>query len=540
MGLAGTALGLGTGLGLLPATTAWHRPGALIDADLAGGRYLFAGRNYASKAAFLAAIDATETAGAIVTNPKVVGPELIVDPGFDTGIGGWVNGQTFESLGTLSWDGPGKRLRVNVPSRSGGAVQFRCSLGVPVTVGKAYRFQLRTAQALAVGAGNAAFNPANAFGGKSNDLTVANAAGTLLGEYSSASVNPMYLSAQTNNSNVDEYWDDASVREVVPLAGHNHQALSGVVKGTTPPAASGNRVAVQADTNDERNRVRLVWDAGRHLRLIVTFNTTEQANLDLGLVEVSTPFEVWFSSTANGFKASLDGAAIVSDTSGSHPGLSHIRIGRSFSGEAWTGTIDRVTLFGAALPDAAMISPLRAFAIFGDSTAHGDGAGVALKWFDALRTAYDPDRSVYNAGVGGQDSAAMLAAVAADSAHRQWTTIFMDRPNTGEPGATWLANVKAAAGRLGTNRWLVVPPVLNSPGGLPDSSATAIAEIQSGLLADPFFAGHTFDAGQQAAYAGALDDDATRVGGGDFVHFGNAGQAIQASAIKAFLDGRGW
>jgi len=100
--------------------------------------------------------------------------------------------------------------------------------------------------------------------------------------------------------------------------------------------------------------------------------------------------------------------------------------------------------------------------------------------------------------------------------------------------------MKAAAGYLQTGRWLVVPPVLNSSSGLPDSAATAIGEIQSALLSDPFFTGHTFDAGQQAAYVAATSNDATRVGSGDFVHFSDAGQAIQASAIRAFLDGQGW
>jgi hypothetical protein len=409
-----------------------------------------------------------------------------------------------------------------------------------VTVGKAYRFQLRTAQALGVGAGNTGFNPSNSFGGKDGGAGVAHAAGELISEYSAASANPMYLAVHTNNATVDEYWDDQSVREVVPLVGHNYLALSGVVKGITPASAGGNRVAFQADTNDERNRVRLVWDASKHLRLIVTSNNAEQANLDLGLVEVSTPFAVSFSSSASSFKASLNGAAIVSDTSGAHPGLSHIRIGRSFTGEAWTGTLQRVTLVPAVMADAAMVSAQQAFAIFGDSTAHGDGAGVTLTWFEGLRTAYDPPRSVHNAGIGGQTTTAMLAGVAADTDHRRWTTIFMDRPNTGESSTTWIANMKAAAGCCQGGRWLVVPPVLNSSSGLPDSSATAIGEIQSALLGDPFFSGHTFDTGQQADYAAAMASDATRVGSGDFVHFNNAGQAIQAAAIKAFLDGQGW
>lgn len=342
-----TAIGLGTSLALAQVA-AWSRPGALLDVDFAGDRYMFAGRNYPDRSAFLAAIDATEAGGAITTNPKLAGPELLADPGFDTGIAGWVNGETLESVGVLSYDSASKRLHVNVAARGSTSTLFRCSIPVAVTVGKAYRFQLRSAQAFGVGAGNTGFNPFNSFGGKDGGIGVAHAAGELISDYSAASANPMYLGAHTNGTIVDEYWDDQSVREIVPLVGHNYLALSGIVVGTTPAEASGNRVVFQADTNDERDRVRLVWDSSKHLRLIVTNNDAEQANLDLGVVEVSTAFEVAFSSATSSFKARLNGAAIVSGSSGSHPGLSHIRIGRSFTGEAWTGTVQRVTLF----PDA--------------------------------------------------------------------------------------------------------------------------------------------------------------------------------------------
>jgi hypothetical protein len=231
---------------------------------------------------------------------------------------------------------------------------------------------------------------------------------------------------------------------------------------------------------------------------------------------------------------------MVAHTAGEHPGLSHIRIGRSYTGEAWDGTIARVTLFAAALSDAAMAEPTRAFMIYGDSIANGDGAGVTTRWYDALRTGYDPDRTVYEVAEGGETTTQMLGRVRADSNHRTWTTIFNDRPNTGEASATWLANIKAAVGYLRTNRWLVMPPVVNSPSGLPDNSAVAIGEIQAALLGDPFFAGHTFGATQQAAYATAVNVDSTRVGAGDFTHFSNAGQAIQAAHIRAFLDEKGW
>jgi hypothetical protein len=132
----------------------------------------------------------------------------------------------------------------------------------------------------------------------------------------------------------------------------------------------------------------------------------------------------------------------------------------------------------------------------------------------------------------------LLARVAADTAHRRWTTIFMDRPN--DDAEDWIGNLKAAAALLDTERWLVVPPVLNSSSGSPDAVAAIIATVQSALLGDPFFTGHSFDAAAQAAYATALNDDATRIGGTDWTHFNATGQAIQSTHIKSWLDAQGW
>lgn len=172
--------------------------------------------------------------------------------------------------------------------------------------------------------------------------------------------------------------------------------------------------------------------------------------------------------------------------------------------------------------------------VFGDSTAD------ASTWRTTLATSYTPARTIAEAAVSGENTTQMLARVSADSDHRGWTTIFMDRPNTGETSTDWLANMKAAAALLQTSRWLVVPPVLNSPSGQPDASGTAIGEIQAALLSDPDFAGHSLDASEQAAYITEMNDDATRVGAGDWTHFNDAGQTLQAARIKTTLDAMGW
>lgn len=540
MGASATLVGLG--FGLAAALRLGHgpaSPAALIDADFEHRRFTHGGQVYGDEAAFLAAIGGARSGGTITIAPKLVGPELVSDPAFEAGIEGWANGGTFESVGTLSWDVTGKRLKIDVPSRSGGTVQHRCGVPVAAEPGKAYQYALRSAQALGAGGWNVGLHPANLFGGQS--LPAVNTPigeGELMQGYAGANASTMYLGKSTNlgAATVTEYWDDASVREVTPLEGHDHTRLAVLIDARTPPSA-GAAVLFQADTNSERFRLRVEWDAAGHLRVITTVQGTEQADLDLGSVPPGTAFGLQLSATANSVKASLNGQALVFDTSAQHPAISHIRLGRSFTGEAWGGEIHRVRLFPATLSDAGMVDPGLAFMIYGDSTANGDGTGVTLRWYDALIAGYSPARSYTEAAQGGENSGQMLARVLADTDHRQWTTIFMDRPNTGETSTEWLANLKTAVGHLQTSRWLVVPPVQNSPGGPPNTSAAAIGEVQAALLGDPFFAGHTFDAGQQASYIAALDTDEVRTDG---LHFSNSGQAIQAAAIRAFLDARGW
>jgi hypothetical protein len=200
------------------------------------------------------------------------------------------------------------------------------------------------------------------------------------------------------------------------------------------------------------------------------------------------------------------------------------------------GTIDRVTIFNSIMPDSEFVDPEQAFMVYGDSTANGDNGGPP-KWYDVLRTSYTPIRSVAEAAQGGENSTQMLAHVEADTDHLNWTTIFMDRPNTAEDVGLWASNIKQATSFLKTNRWFVVPPVLNSPMAVPDNSEARLLETQDLLLSDPFFFGHTFDADEQEAYSEALIDDSMR---SDGVHFNTAGQAEQAAHIKNWLNSKGW
>lgn len=166
------------------------------------------------------------------------------------------------------------------------------------------------------------------------------------------------------------------------------------------------------------------------------------------------------------------------------------------------------------------------FAGYGDSTMFTSGASVTARGWPVL-AAGDAGWDLYNAGVPGQDLTAMVNNALADTTHAAWFAAVMDYPNTGETAAGRIAEYKRlASGRPGFTFFM--PPVLQSPSGQPDARQAVIEAEQALLLSDPFFAGRTLDATEQAAYIAALNKDYTRAGGADWLHFNDSGQAIQA------------
>lgn len=534
MGASATTIGVG--LGIAGRLRPWQgAAGALIDIDFDHRRYGAGSSLHSSESAFLAAVGAVRTGGAIVVGPAIIGSELITNGEFSADIDGWA---ASSNSPTLSWSSG--KLRMTSTAASG---SDRFSRAVALTAGKAYKLSVSTLVSAPATTGLICFSAFSTLGGS---ISLAPGATSY---HAGAHADTMYVGGAANAVQVGGYteWDNISLKEVVPMAGHNHLALSGIVAGSTPAAVASAKVVFQADDNSisngvvqERNRVRIEYGTDKHLRVIVTTNNSEQARLDLGVVEFNTPFEIRFSSTLNSFKASLNGGVLVSDTSGAHPPVALYRIGRSATGEAWDGTISRLKLYASAMSDADMTDPLKAIAVYGDSTGHGDHGTAGSRWWELLAAGYDPDRSMFNDAVGGQSVTTLRDRLLADTSHRCWTTIIMDRPNTGETASSCIAAIKAATGNLQTDRWLVMPPVDDVPGmpGYPvNTSGPAITAIQQALLSDPFFAGHTLDATAQAAYLTALVDESKR---SDGIHFNDAGQAVQAAAVRAFMDAQGW
>lgn len=132
------------------------------------------------------------------------------------------------------------------------------------------------------------------------------------------------------------------ISDIPWAAGGNVVTISG-----RTALGSGTQVFFQADDGSENNRVRIVRDASNNLRCIVTDGGVEQCNLDLGSVANETDFAVSFGFQADDFAASLNGGTSVTDTGGTLPTVTTLRLGSSFTGEHCCGWLRSLSVVPA-------------------------------------------------------------------------------------------------------------------------------------------------------------------------------------------------
>lgn len=507
--------------------------------DVANDRGYLNGATYSSEAAFLVAANGSKVGNVRTITPQVKpgAVELLANGTFDANITGWAYGSTYTASGTLSWDSTnGGRLK----NTTVGAGQSRISQGpLSFSVGKAVVATGTMTSTTVSGSGTVTVGNNSDLNGGNSSLNTAGPPNTPRSVYHVSETGTIYVGCNTNPAAATvDTWDNFSAKEVVPFVGHDYTKISGRIRGTTPSAASGNKVIFEADDTGAalRNYVRLVWDSTKHLRLITRQNNVEQSNLDLGIVEVSTAFDVRFSCTVNSVMASLNGGAAQSDTSATHPGIAGLIIGNSRGSEAWDGGVTSVELW-ANTQSGFYIDPQLAFAIYGDSTAHGDGANTIPggQWFYTLANSYSPPRTYYQAGVSGQGIQAMADGVIADAAHVLWSTVFYDRKNTGETADLWMTQIDRAVQHLQTSRYLIMPQVPYADGAEDPTNQAILDDINARIIAT--YPNNTFDATTQANFLTALAPGSTR---SDGLHRNDSGQAIEKTYMRNFFDAKGW
>jgi hypothetical protein len=117
-----------------------------------------------------------------------------------------------------------------------------------------------------------------------------------------------------------------------------------IVKARTPrnSASAVASIVFQVDDGGYNNRRAVYYFNGRMYATAVVGGVA-QATLDLGAVANDTDFAIAVRWADNNFAASLNGGAIVTDTSGVNPfGLTTARIGAVGSSNPWNSTIRHI------------------------------------------------------------------------------------------------------------------------------------------------------------------------------------------------------
>ena len=119
--------------------------------------------------------------------------------------------------------------------------------------------------------------------------------------------------------------------------------------------ASGTRGVASLNDNTANERVN-VLTSGTDPRLIVFDGGAEQANMNGGTVTANQRTRVAVRINANDFAISINGAAVVTDTSGTLPTVDRLMLGRTQAGEYLNGTLARVIGWDTTRPDLQTLS----------------------------------------------------------------------------------------------------------------------------------------------------------------------------------------
>ncbi len=507
----------------------WYDPAAIFDADYSGVRFRWDSQTFTDEATFNTAIGATKASVQRTIGPYVgANPELITNGGFATDFTGWtsvLNGTSsiaivaatarFTSDGTTGVGGGGAGI----------------TQGVTTVIDRAY---LATYDVL-LGSTNLRIGAttSTAAGPAGGTKTAANG----YKDTFSADGTTSYFYAFRSGAGTTGL-DNASVKECVPFKNFVQGGAALRIRGTTPTAASGTKVAVSLDqvgAAASGDRLDLLYDATGHLRVQVTYAGTLVANLDLGVVAVSTAFDVVLSARANRFNAVLVGVGVPQvDTGGGFPGVGAMYIGKNLAGNNWDGSELRVQVYASGTDEAFYGLVPNAIHAEGDSFI-GGASGVVLP--TTLQTGMA--RTVYNTGIGGSTMTDIRDRIIAASASvKSKVTLFWDGS---ENGITTVSDYCDLLGQaitaLGHQRFVVIPACANSG----EADMTLVNQIAAEM--ELRWPNNFLDWRDYLTLIapGSYPADAMFVAlPGDTTHLSQAAMDLMAAAIETFIDGKGW
>jgi hypothetical protein len=507
---------------------------ALMTLDGAGNRGWHNGVAYSTEAAFLAGIGGSKSGEGRTIGPYVApdAVELVSNGDFSAGLGGWAAlGAALASVvnGELVLDGNGV-TNASVASPA-----------MAVVVGKAYQYKAMYRRgtaanaALVLASPSAGLSPSVILGNNNTTANVTNTGG--FAAEGSAHYVALRIPATTPTGTVIA--DNISVKEASPMVGWVPGKAALVVDFVAP--ASVPALTVLATMEDgagsaSRNKIRLYLDTDGHLKIGVTTGGALRSTTDLGAVTLGAAGRVHFTSANNRVFAAL-GTALPSLITGfSTEGVYALYLGRSFSGETWTGTLSKAVLH------AKELAPDRAIVANGDSYVAGvSGASVVGGIIAAGRAA------CVGIGAGGSALAAQLGFLRANPGLANAVYLHWDGDANGYgTTAADLALYAQMLALLGHQRFIIIPPCVRANSA--DKAAPTVALAAALKAAYP---ANTYDA---QAFLATLSDgsggDLAAVAAGqippsclqaDATHLTvTAMNAAMANVRTTVLDANGW
>lgn len=131
----------------------------------------------------------------------------------------------------------------------------------------------------------------------------------------------------------------------------NPSAGTWVVSGST--LASGTQPLVSLDDGTTNEEIR-IFTSGTDPQFVVRDGAVNQASIDTGTITAGTTFKMVAAYAANDFAASLNGAAVVTDTSGTIPTVDRVRVGTNRGGNQLVGYVEKVAYYPERLNNSQL------------------------------------------------------------------------------------------------------------------------------------------------------------------------------------------
>lgn len=466
-----TRMGLGASSGHRAGSGLWSS--ALLALDFANNRYRFDGANYSSEAAVLTAAGGSKTGSTYSFGPYEIGSSLVTNGDFQADVSGW----NAQNSGLISWVSGQLQLNGN------GGNNASASQPETVVANRCYRL---SALVTRVSGGSAPFLSLSGAAGLGGAFVQAGALAatdtpTQMSVLWGAIQTSIYVGIKMNSATAagNNLLDNVTLKEAVPVKGMPGGVFSFETAFTMPAAGAGNKVLLAWDDDSERNTVKLLVNSAGELRIVITFNSIQQASLLLGSPVAGSSNKVAASLQPGNNFAQLNGDAVIqNNNTGQSPGK--LRIGQDFTGNPVdAGAVSRIEVYGERAP-ASWIW------IEGDSYGVGSADGTSI-W----KSAQAAGRRGFPTAVGGSTLTNQRDRILAHPGFQTNPLLHWDGSPNGYGTLTQdRAKYAAIAAVKPDGRFVFFVPLV-APSTASDINAAAAA-LRPAILAD--FPNNSFDA----------------------------------------------